>query len=730
MEYVIRENSKLNDEMENKSVSELLEKDYNYIYESMIVENYTLNFDECSIFKEIVFESKVVGFITFSEDYSVNFSLLDVFILPEFRGNHLFFMDFSFFLASGKNVSIAQPTRSLVEILMHYGLAAKLTDSLVATAIPFDMISDNIIGDNDFGDNEYISNLYDLNLCSTILLEDISTPGVCEIYYHEVLSDDERYNASEFRNSIDIDDYFNDIKKSFLKNHLEFQEILFELRNNLPEPIFDFEEIIGHDDGLSEYMLEMIDDGIITAKKAIEIKKRLQKEYGDGDVRDDGIHTRLIYLASGMDLSEDRELFFTNLENAPLCPDCYQPINLSDSYCRICGFNISGGKTLNYDEVTRDLSDNNDNIIDLRGNSNIIDRLYEIYSDDSFENDEYGLSIDDMAEYHSKSQIDLSHYFMDEVYYTKNYSRPNSIENQGKLDKYKLNDAESPYYSYDMYKVLNALNYNPKIDEVCENLDLSDANKIKALCFQLNLIESKNYGEDIYRVMLDSNRVCDFKEILRENNLKVSGNKVDLATRIVENGLYTQIGDDEYVLNENGEEALSKLNWISFYELGMEMFDFDDLEMYLKENKLTHFPEGAIKYLNEHSNRAYKNKDYYLLYDVLASKAMLYVYYDDMRKALMEELKLFQLKLNPIFLDDEELESYEAIEVDNVNNIVILLEILGISNVKKIFNKTWSYMKFEKRLINKKNSLKYLNRLINGENIIEVSDEISQNYFR
>lgn len=735
MEYIIREIPVVDNKMDGKSVIELLKNDYKYLYESMLNENYNLHFGECNMFMEIIFESKVVGFMTFSAD-AANISLSDVFILPDFRGNHLFFMNFSMILASGNRVSITQPTRGLVEILIHYGLAAKLTDSLVATAVSFDMIADD-----DSDENEYMSNLYDLNLCSTILLEDISTPGICEIGYHSVLKeDDEEYNACEFRNSINLDDYLEDIKECFLKRHLEFQEVLVNLKNNLPKPVFDFKEIVGEDEGLSDYMINMVNEGLLSKSNAFEIKRRLKKEYANGDVRDDGIFTRLLYLINGVDLSEDMELFLSNISNSIyLCPDCYQPINISDSYCSVCGFNISGGKTLDYDEVIKGLSKDEYNIVDLRNDSSdnqtIIDALLDIYSNgdaDSLDMHDLNMpDIDDIGQYHLKSEIDLSIYFDNETNYIKNYSRIIPIVDFEKTEKYSLKDGiKSSYYSYDMFRVLKLLKINPKIDEVCDALNLlNDAGEIKARCFMSGVIESKNYGEDIYSHILDSNRVVDLKDILRQNNLKVSGNKADLATRIIENGLYTQIGDDEYILSEHGEDLLLKLGWINFYELGMEMFDFSDLEIYLVQNNHTSFNEGAIKYLNEHLNKAYKTKDYYLLYDVLATKAIFYVYYEDYKKALMEELKLFQLKLNPIFLSDDEMEAYDVLEENNINNIKILSQILDISNLKKIFNRTWSYMKFDKRIINKKMSLNYLNQAIGMEDVNDLSDEIFEKYF-
>ena len=74
------------------------------------------------------------------------------------------------------------------------------------------------------------------------------------------------------------------------------------------------------------------------------------------------------------------------------------------------------------------------------------------------------------------------------------------------------------------------------------------------------------------------------------------------------------------------------------------------------------------------------------------------------------------------------MEAYDVLEENNINNIKILSQILDISNLKKIFNRTWSYMKFYKKIINKKMSLNYLNHAI-GMDDVRISDEIFKKYF-
>lgn len=72
-------------------VLEILQENYDYIYESMRQEGFNLKYGECNLFKELVFDNKVVGFCSY--DFSREFitaAINNIYVLPEFRGNKLF----------------------------------------------------------------------------------------------------------------------------------------------------------------------------------------------------------------------------------------------------------------------------------------------------------------------------------------------------------------------------------------------------------------------------------------------------------------------------------------------------------------------------------------------------------------------------------------------------------------------------------------------------------------
>ena len=287
MKYIIRNEEDVNiiDNDDDLKLSQFLRDNYEYIYNSLIAHDYDLRFEEYTFFCELVFEGKVVGFASYLIDAFSTVCLTNVFVLPEFRGNLLFIENLFYMIVSSEMISIREPTRNLVEILIHYNLAEKLTDSLVACPIYLEILNEDIISKNAFSEDDCLSNLYDLKLCSTLVLQDITTPGVCIIDYHNVLADDDKkYGAGYLRQSLNLDEYFEDIKKVFLKNADEFKDILLNLTEKMPSFKMDFDQLIGDGEGLSEFMLDLVDESIISIDRAFEIKNQLKNEYDNNIV--------------------------------------------------------------------------------------------------------------------------------------------------------------------------------------------------------------------------------------------------------------------------------------------------------------------------------------------------------------------------------------------------------------------------------------------------------------
>ena len=355
MEYKIKKNNEepILINFEGNILSDTLKDNYEYIYESMKSNNYDIRFEQYSILFELLHDNKVVGFATFFVPQASAMALCETYVLPEFESENLLLESFLMLLGSGANISIINPTRDNVEFLIKNNFATNLTDSLITSAIGFDMMSEDIIGNTNLEGIVPSTNIYDLNLCSPLFLYDISTPGVCEILYMDVLNiDDVKYNCRDFRKSVNIDDYFNAIKMTFLENSDEFNQKLFDLKNSLPKSLLDYDEIIGEGDELSDYFKEMVENGMIDTETALKVRNQLKKEYENGEVTDEGLALRVSFLLSE-DTHEVDEKRFDDvaIQFDNFCPYCHEHLSTSNEYCPSCGYNISKTGTLKAKDI-------------------------------------------------------------------------------------------------------------------------------------------------------------------------------------------------------------------------------------------------------------------------------------------------------------------------------------------------------------------------------------------
>lgn len=326
-------------------IKDLLTENYNYIINSIIKENFILKSDECNLFKELVYDNKVVGFCSY--DFSREFmtaALNNIYILPEFRGNELFLEELKKTMNEHHKPSIIEPTRHIVELLIKYGFAKKINENIVASAIEFIVPGEHVLTNKKIINEEELStHFYDLNICASIHVLDMNR---CIIAYSLPLNDDIiRFNCIEKRSEIN-DDYFNGIIELFNRKEDKILEILVELEEHLPIKKLSLEEVIGSDDELSHYIETLIDDAHVTYAKALEIKEQIREEYEAGMILNESLLIRLAYL---FNIPEEPTL----ITHDETCPYCNMPLDSHDKYCHYCGINLS----YNADEIENNLID-------------------------------------------------------------------------------------------------------------------------------------------------------------------------------------------------------------------------------------------------------------------------------------------------------------------------------------------------------------------------------------
>ena len=332
--YLIRENNtqKVYLTEDTLDIPLILNENYPYIINSIKKENFILKSEKCNLFKEIVFNNKVVGFCSY--DFSREFmtaALNNIYILPEFRGNGLFKEELEKTMIEHNKPSIMEPTRFIIELLIKYQYAKKINDNIIASAIELIVPGEHVITNKEINNEEELStHFYDLNICAPIHLLNMNN---CIIAYSLALNDDIiRYDCIEKRSKIN-DEYFEQIKEFFIKNEVEILKILVELEEKRPLKELSLEEIIGNDNELSPYIETLIDDAHVTYSKALEIKEQIKEEYEAGMILNESLLIRLAYL---FNIPESPSL----ITHDEICPYCKMPIDNHDKYCHYCGINL------------------------------------------------------------------------------------------------------------------------------------------------------------------------------------------------------------------------------------------------------------------------------------------------------------------------------------------------------------------------------------------------------
>ncbi|RAP48752.1 MAG: hypothetical protein BZ135_00070 [Methanosphaera sp. rholeuAM6] len=223
-------------------IEETLQSKYNYLYNSMKEDNYTLKINHCTYFKEIVFKKKVVGFFAYTIINSLsNLSLVASFILPEFRGRGLFFDEINDVFENGKQISIYYPPRFIIELLIKYGFATKINENIALTSIkmdiPSNMISDIYGGDElIYNDYVYTSIIYDFKSCGFII-----TPEENKniIYLTRPYEEDMKNNETKKTRKNINNNYFEEIKNVLNDNKSNIEKFLKTIEKNYPIPSYN-----------------------------------------------------------------------------------------------------------------------------------------------------------------------------------------------------------------------------------------------------------------------------------------------------------------------------------------------------------------------------------------------------------------------------------------------------------------------------------------------------------
>lgn len=337
-------------------LEDILKSKYDSIYDSMIEEKFVLNVDNCNIFNEIRFKEKVVGFSTYTIINDSHLLLTNIYILPSFRGNKLFNKELSRILEEGYVVSIHEPNKIVVTALVNYGYAEKVNDTLVVSAINFNIDIENIVPKNSQLNRDVflnLTNLYDLDLCASLLFN-IENNETFEVHY--AISEHDNEKVSLESKDIFNKDYFENIVNILTRRDLEIERRLLFLRENLPSVNLEIKELFSSD--LADIFMDYVNEGLVTLDEIKKIKQQLFIDLTRSTIRKQSIPLRLKYLVSNLHNTKEKD---DSIKNP--CPYCNEELDYSRRYCVSCGYDIfndvnvkNKNKYLYHDVLTETLS--------------------------------------------------------------------------------------------------------------------------------------------------------------------------------------------------------------------------------------------------------------------------------------------------------------------------------------------------------------------------------------
>ncbi len=174
--------------------------------------------------------------------------------------------------------------------------------------------------------------------------------------------------------------------------------------------------------------------------------------------------------------------------------------------------------------------------------------------------------------------------------------------------------------------------------------------------------------------------VAQLKDILRENNLKVSGKKQELVERVLTVLNTDDAESDEEIsadldLTDKAKEFLKENEWMDLYMFALVAFRFEDYETYMKNSSEDNV-QTALNFCDEIISRALISNQFLVFIDALSAKAHVYAYDKDYESFLEYDLQRFILGLNPIMMDPQTYATYEVINYANVINLKNVVELL------------------------------------------------------
>ena len=497
---------------------------------------------------------------------------------------------------------------------------------------------------------------------------------------------------------------------------------------------------------ISDYFIEILNNVGLDSSDGYDIQRQLKADIKRGDVKEDGVETRLNFLiekrikekkASSDFKQEDslnevssndnvKELkFLLNQEhNLIKCPNCDKKILKRDKFCYSCGFELSKENGIDFNAESISETD--------FGVGSSIGYAPEVKVENTFyPSMEYELDakVEDTISPMSDSSA--------EVLEPKDVS--DELSELEKLYNKKVSTKYSPKFKFAYVLYLDEINKNPnksiKNDYYKSNYDTS-LTKIKK-----QAKEDEFIGEGSPLIAAKSATVKDLKKLLKDHDLMVSGTKDELIERLGENLTEEELKEvfpkKVFSVSEKGREFIEENKYVFYYDkttpirsyVEVEEYDsiFDDVNDLSDEN----IHKLLIDFLEKREDELVSKKNWGGYRYNFMALARVYKDSGNEFKVLDNDFKLFIAGINNFndYTNHSE-PAYGYIGKTYSKELVELLHSLSLSidDLKAKFNAAYDDLKYPELKISQDESLVYLLKLFSGEDIQDLTEEIRSKY--
>ncbi len=445
-------------------------------------------------------------------------------------------------------------------------------------------------------------------------------------------------------------------------------EFILEILKNI-----DGKKILGTKDKLSKSFEALSNELDLTHEDTINIQSQLIDEYETGKVKDEGLVRRMLFLGNNeIDIGNLHKIsLFMKDKNS--CPYCGLDLNDSTTFCNICGYNLEyegdeDEEVITEDEAKEVLSDILESMSKMdKETADILLNPEEniLYYQDGNKIINYN-DPSDMLEFDDDDDFDDESDDDDELCYRLDESH------KCMWDTYELclyQSLEDFYYYAD--------NIEDIISENAKEYERNDTGKIFDELVDKGFI-SKYLIPEYWENTVQDLKKKDLEDILRKNNLKISGNKKELTERIKENVNLEEIEFNSiesfknydytiYLITPKGVEYLKSHEYNKLFDFPLNEYHYCEYRKFIEDKD--DLLEATIEFLELHIKKALEDEDQFDYTTHIRNQNYVYHHFKDDENYFRGLVRLFIAKLNPI--DTEYIFFYcdELIEENTLNKI-------------------------------------------------------------